>query len=121
MKAHQKFFMDCHLAGRKFHDADLVWDDLHIGQSLRMEREMNNPYDPNAVQVIFNKDGEDFLLGYIPRSDNRDLASILEMGWDDMFDCRISKLNPDVHPENQIQLTISIKRAPVATSKNRTK
>ena len=71
MKAHQTFFMDCHLAGRKYYDADLVWDYLRVGQTLRLERDMQNPHDPNAIQVIFNKDNENYLLGFIPRSDNK--------------------------------------------------
>ena len=40
MKAHNLYFMDCHLAGRKYHDADLVWNDLKVGQSVRLEREL---------------------------------------------------------------------------------
>ena len=24
------YFMDCHLAGRKYHDADEVWDELKV-------------------------------------------------------------------------------------------
>lgn len=111
MKSHQMFYMDCHLAGRKYHDTDLVWDYLRVGTPLRLEREMNNPYDPYAVQVIFNKDGEDYLLGYIPRGDNRNLAAFLEMGWESLFDCRISRLSPDAHPESQVHLTISVRRA----------
>ena len=110
MKAHQMFYMDCHLAGRKFHDADLVWDYLRVGQQLRLERDLQNPHDPYAVQVIYTKDGEDYLLGFIPRNENRDIAAILEMGWVELFDCRISSINPDTHPENQIHLTISIHR-----------
>lgn len=110
MKAHQTFFMDCHLAGRKYYDADLVWDYLRVGQSLRLERDMQNPHDPNAIQVIFNKDNENYLLGFIPRSDNKQLAAFLEMGWTDIFDCRINSITPDAHPENQVHLTISIRR-----------
>ena len=110
MKAHNLYFMDCHLAGRKYHDADLVWNDLKVGQSVRLERELQNPYDANAVQVIFTKEGEDFLLGYLPHNDNQKVASFLEMGWDGIFDCRISKLNSETHPEQQVQLTIRIKR-----------
>ena len=34
---------------------------------------------------------------------------LLEMGWNDVFECRISKINPDAHYENQIRLTIRIK------------
>lgn len=110
MKAHQMYYMDCHLAGRKFHDADLVWDYLRVGQQLRLERDIENSHDPYAVAVIYTKDGEDYLIGYIPRNENRDLAGILEMGWTEMFDCRISSINLDTHPENQVHLTISIKR-----------
>ena len=110
MKAHQKHFLSCHLASRQYNDADLVWDYLRVGTPLRLERDMNNPYDPNAVQVIFNKDGEDYLLGYIPRAKNSDLAAFLEMGWDNLFRCVIASITSDTHPENQIHLTISILR-----------
>lgn len=110
MKAHQTFFMDCHLAGRKYYDADLVWDQLRIGMPVRLEREADNRFDPNAVQVIATCDGEDFLLGYIPRCENGKLASFLEMGWGDIFECRISKLNPEAYSEQQVHLTIKIKR-----------
>ena len=110
MKAHNQFFMSCHLAGRAFHDADLVWNDLKMGQTLRLEREPQNPYDANAIQVIFNKDGEDYLLGYIPRSENSKLVAFLDAGWAKLFTCRISRLSPDSHPEEQVHLTVSIQR-----------
>ena len=108
MKEKSKFYMDCHLAGRKYHDADLVWDQLRVGMPLRLEREPDNRYDPEAVQVVFNNDGEDFLLGYIPRGDNQSLAPFFDMGHDDLFDCRISRISPEKHPEEQIQLTVRI-------------
>lgn len=110
MKAQSKFYMDCHLAGRKYHDADLVWDRLRIGMPLRLEREADNRYDPEAVQVIFNSDGEDYLLGYIPRGDNLALAPFFDMGHDNLFDCRISRLSPEKHPEEQVQLTVRIRK-----------
>jgi hypothetical protein len=56
------------------------------------------------------EDGEDYRIGYIPRKDNETIASILEMGWTDMFECRISKINPEAHPEYQIHLTVKIVR-----------
>lgn len=102
--------MSCHLAARKYYDADLVWDYLRVGQEVRLEREADNPHDPNAVQVIYAHNGEDYLLGYIPRSDNSELADFLEMGWGGIFRCVVSGINPDTHPENQVQLTISILR-----------
>jgi len=110
MKAHCQFYMDCHLAGRKYHDADMVWEYLRVGDKLRLERDLQNPHDPNAVQVIYNKDGEDYLLGFIPRDSNDQLAALLEMGWTEIFDCRISSINPNTYPENQVHLSIHIRR-----------
>ena len=117
MKAKKLFFKECHLAGRQYHDVDEVWDELHVGTLLNLERDLENRYDNNAVAVIYNKgidvdSGErnDFLLGYIPADENEEIAQLLEMGWNDIFECRISKINPYAHYENQIRLTIKIKR-----------
>lgn len=112
MEAKKKFFMDCHLAGRKYHDADDVWDKLKVGTVLQLQRDLENRHDVDAVAVMFHDSGEDedYCIGYIPRVDNETIASILEMGWTDMFECRISKISPDAHPEYQVHLTIKIKR-----------
>ena len=112
MEAKKKYFMDCHLAGRKYHDADEVWDKLKVGTKLQLQRDMNNRYDADAVVVMYHdtEENEDYSIGYIPREDNKKLADFLEMGWSDIFECRISKMNPNAHPENQVDLTIRIVR-----------
>ncbi|MBQ4291222.1 MAG: HIRAN domain-containing protein [Muribaculaceae bacterium] len=114
MEATKKFFMECHLAGRMYHDADEVWDKLKVGTLLQLVLDTDNRFDPNAVAVVYNDiemdDDDVFLIGYIPRSDNETIAAFLEMGWNDAFECRISRINADAHPENQIRLTIKIKR-----------
>ena len=107
MEVKKKFFMDCHLAGRKYHDADEVWDKLKVGTVLQLQRELDNRLDEDAVAVVYHneEDGEDYCIGYIPRE-----AAFLEMGWKDIFECRISKINEEAHPEYQVHLTIKIKR-----------
>ena len=112
MKARKQFFMECHLAGRKYHDADLVWNELKVGTELQLELDTENRFDPNAVAVLYSKAGEEepYLLGYIPRAENTPLAHLLEAGWNSLFSCRISQLTPDAHPENQVNLTITVKR-----------
>ncbi len=109
MVAKKMYFMDCHLAGRKYHDADEVWNELKVGTQLGLRLDKENRFDGNAVEVIYTNDKkEEFRLGYIPREENEQIAAFLEMGWTDIFECRISKLNSDTHPENQIHLTIRI-------------
>lgn len=114
MKVNKLFFKECNLAGRKYHDVNEVWDKLKVGTIVKLERDLENHYDQNAIAVIFTdktEDGnEDYLLGYIPARENEGLAQILEMGWGNIFECRISKINGEAHYENQIRLTIKVKR-----------
>ena len=110
METKKLYFMDCHLAGRMYHDADEVWEGLKVGTLVRLERELDNRHDPNAVMVVYEKDGEEFKIGYIPRGENVELANFLDMGWNNVFECRISGIMPEAHPENQVHLTIKIKR-----------
>ncbi len=116
MKAKKLFFKECHLAGRQYHDVDEVWDELHVGTQLELQRDLDNRHDKNAVAVVYRTVDvdtgivEEYLLGYIPGDENETIAQLLEMGWKDIFECRISKINPDAHYENQIRLTIRIVR-----------
>ena len=101
MEAKKLFFKECHLAGRQYYDVDEVWEELRIGTVLKLERQADNHYDKNAIQVIYvrESDNEPFLLGYVPRSDNETLSKLFDSGWNDLFDCRISKISPSVHYE----------------------
>ena len=114
MKAKKLFFKECHLAGRQYHDVDEVWEDLKIGTLLKLERDLDNRYDKDAVAVVFEKEmhgeREEYLLGYIPSDENSEIAQLLEMGWTEIFECRICKINAETHYENQIHLSIRIKK-----------
>jgi hypothetical protein len=116
MKAKKLFFKECNLAGRQYHDVDEVWEELRVGTCLSLERDLDNRYDKNAVAVVYRDVDvdtgivEEYLLGYIPSDENETIAKLLEMGWDKIFECRISKINPEAHYENQIRLTIKIVR-----------
>lgn len=112
MVERKKYFMDCHVAGRMYHEADEVWEELKVGTLLKLERDKENRYDPDAVAIIYEKKDEltPYCIGYVPREENETLAAFLEMGWTNIFECRISILNPDTHPERQIYVTIKIKR-----------
>ena len=93
MKAKKLFFKECNLAGRQYHDVDEVWEELHVGTCLSLERDLDNRYDKNAVAVVYRdvdvETGivEEYLLGYIPSDENETIAKLLEMGWDKIFEC----------------------------------
>ena len=75
MKKKKLFFKECHLAGRQYHDANEVWEELKVGTLLELQRDQENPYDKNAVAVVYSKvvdnnEKEEYLLGYLPRTSN---------------------------------------------------
>lgn len=117
MNAKKLYYKECHIAGRQYYDADEVWEELHVGTQLELRREMDNRYDKNAVAIIYydgsiDENGEliEYLLGYIPAAQNHTIAALLDMGWDNIFECRISQINPHVHYEDQIHMSIRIKK-----------
>lgn len=121
MKAKKLYLMDTHLAGRKYYDCDEVFEELKVGTMLYLARDESNPHDDNAVEVIYKRpeslrpegtdeDDNTFKLGFIPREDNETIAPFFEMGWNDIFECRICKIDPNAHYEHQIFLNIKIKR-----------
>lgn len=111
--------MECHVAGRQYHEASDVWDKLTIGTELFMVKDAENRYDPDAVAIIYRdlQDEEEYLLGYVPRTENKTLSMFLEMGYADIFECRLSKKDAEEHYEEQLHVTIKIKRNPNQSEK----
>lgn len=111
MKPKKNYFAESRVAGRQYYDCDEVFEELKVGTILRLEYDESNKYDPHAVQIIYETKEEEYILGYLPRGENEIIANILDAGWTDLFECRISRINPDKHYEDQIRVTIRINRA----------
>ena len=115
MKSRKLYFMECHVAGRQYHEADEVWEELHVGTPLLLVRDTDNKYDPEAVAIVYRKtygdedEHDDYVLGYIPRDENTLIAALLDMGWSCIFECRLSRIDPQAHYENQLRVSIKIK------------
>jgi hypothetical protein len=80
----------CYVAGISFHNINDIWDELCIGAKLALVRQPDNKYDKNAIAVALadDYDPEDpdsfdfnFILGYIPRSENEELAAMMDEGY----------------------------------------
>ena len=110
------FFKECALAGVSFHLKydDELWDELETGVKLALVRERTNKYDKNAVAVVladdFDGDHDDFdfewILGYIPRDSNAEIAAMMDAGYDDKFEAEITTFRRHGNLNNRIRITI---------------
>ncbi len=109
----RRLYKECHIAGLSFSgNLEDVWDELGVGDKLVLVRQKDNPHDRNAVAVALpgDYDGDpdnfdfDFRLGYVPKTENADIAGLLDMGWQDIFDCEITSLSH--HPGGEIRFNI---------------
>lgn len=53
-------------------------DLIHVNDKLLLELDLDNAYDKNAIKVIYNKNGEKYHLGYVPRYYTNELAELLK-------------------------------------------
>jgi hypothetical protein len=90
------------LAGFRYHAAEEVWHELRVGDALGLEREPDNPHDPNAIAVTWR--GRK--LGYVPRRDNATLAWGLDRGAP--LRARISRLAPHPNPARRIEIEVFV-------------
>lgn len=113
----RKLFLECNVAGAAFHNIDDTWDKLYEGAKLVLVREKDNAYDEDAIAVALADESNDWsddiecgpTLGYIPRKVNKSLATLLDMGWQDMFEAEISELREHVPYSDRIHISIYIK------------
>lgn len=65
---------DTRIAGSAYYQLDALLLLMRQGDSLRLQRQTDNRYDERAVEVFWKQ----CKLGYLPRSDNAAVASLLD-------------------------------------------
>lgn len=112
----RRLFLQCRIAGTAYHDIKDIWDELYEGAPLALVRDRHNRYDRNAVAVALrddydgNPDNFDFrfILGYIPRTDNEALATLLDMGWENLLEAEISEIREDGPMSERLQMEVYV-------------
>ena len=109
-------FKECAVAGVSFHLKydDELWESLDIGTKLVLVRQKDNKHDKNAVAVALADDYEgdpegfdfDFIIGYVPRSENSELAILLDAGYAPKFSAQITTLKTHGNLNDRIRITI---------------
>lgn len=67
---------DSPLAGFRYYEGKVLWEEMKVGDTLTLVREPDNPHDPNAVRVEWRG----HTLGYVPRRENGHLARQMDHG-----------------------------------------
>lgn len=110
-------FMECAVAGVCYHDDDHIVEELTVGTEIALVRQRDNKYDINAVAVALKGDYDGnpeefdfrFILGYIPRNQNSELAAMLDMGWGDAFEAEISEICPYAPYSDRLHIAIYVR------------
>lgn len=110
MKTKKRHFSTFDIAGFSYWEGCIVFNDLKIGTVLNLIREEENKFDPYAVAIFYCE----IKLGYIPRSENKEISKFLELGYTNLFEARINRLTPDLSPENQVGIIVYINPAQTA-------
>ena len=90
------------LAGFQYYGGKILWDEMREGDRLALVREPDNRHDPFAVRVEWRG----AKLGYLPRSDNRDVAEEMDRGTP--IAGRIGRLTTDRNPWKRVRFDVYV-------------
>jgi hypothetical protein len=108
MSREREHFTNFSIAGFTYYDGAIAFNQLKIGQQVKLVVEPTNQFDKNAVAIYL----DDNKLGYLPRSCNREVSKVLNAGYS-IFSAFIQAVNPEEHPENQVRVIVFINRSTV--------
>lgn len=105
IKKQKELFLSCNVAGFAHYEGCIVFNELQIGTPLHLVREDENAYDHDAVAIFYG----DTHIGYVPGSKNEQLATLLDLGYSDLFEVYVQRLDATSHPEQQVHIGIFVK------------
>lgn len=97
-------FLSCHVAGFSHWYGLELSGDMKPGDKLELQAEPDNPYDPNAVAVLY----KGTKIGYVPADENGVISQLLYFGHGEMFSAIISSVRLDQHPENMVHMIVYV-------------
>lgn len=123
IKKNKAEFLSGNLAGFGHADGHLVLKEMHPGDKLIMVREDENKHDHEAVALFYRPKNEipegacehnvekcknAVHVGYIPANLNSELSTFMDLGHEDIFECVITNINREAHPNEQIQIRVNL-------------
>ena len=93
-----------YVAGVKFHELHTVINDISEGETLLIDPEPTNKYDPNAIRLIYDNFSKRAMIGYVPKRFSSEVSALIEL--EHNLQCVVSKLTPGAKPWEQIEVEI---------------
>jgi hypothetical protein len=90
------------VAGFRYYDGFDAWDDMRVGDPLRLAHEPDNPHDPHAVRVEWR--GR--TIGYVPRRENSHVAR--QLGHGVPLKARVSRLERSRNGRKRVSYEIFV-------------
>lgn len=97
--------MDFHLAGFAYYDGLDVIEELKLGQEVHLVKEINNPYDNEAVAIYY----KNRKIGYVPKEKNSFFSTLIYYGYGEIFEAKIQYVNMENHPDRQFRVVVRVK------------
>jgi hypothetical protein len=107
IKLKEAFTMkEFYIAGVQFHEAPKIQDKLKEGMQLTLRPEPSNKYDPNAVAIIYNANGEedDTMIGYVPAKFSGEISA--DILTSDHITCTLTEVNLDAKTWERFKVII---------------
>jgi len=92
------------IAGVAYEGRAAVSRQLQIGEQLLLDRDVGNPYDPNAVAVVRAMDGKQ--IGYLPRDVAARVAAVVDQVDVSLFAVVTALFNMDRTPAVHIRFDL---------------
>jgi hypothetical protein len=93
-----------HIAGFQFYQGTAMEGHLKEDDALSLKRQSDNPHDYFAVEVYRNNKK----LGYLPRSDNKLIARMMDQGVN--VSAKIRSIDLKAHPYNRVKIRVYAER-----------
>jgi len=103
MTERESVIREFYVAGARFHELPKVIHDLSVGNTLKLVPEPTNPYDPNAIKIIYETFEKSAFLGYVPAKFSSEISALMEIS---KLECVITELNPSAKPWEMCKVAI---------------
>ena len=101
-----KRVFEFYVAGVKHHRAGEVIDEMAENQSLELHKDSTNPYDPNAVKLLYYSNMQDSFvpIGFVPKKHSEAITNFMSIA--DFPTATITRLEPAAQPWEMIKVRV---------------